>query len=384
MRTFRRFLSLLIVVFVVFAGVAHAVTGDSDNDGVPDSTDNCPGVYNPTQADFNHDGVGDACQDTDKDGLTDAYELDSSHTYAQGQTDPTKADTDGDGLTDGYEVTHNYGTASNPQYSDPTLRDTDGDGWEDGTEAYVGTNPTLKDTDGDGVKDPTDNCPKTYNPDQKDSDHNGAGDACDPPPPPPCDVNCQAQQTVDSTTQTVQDTADSVIQQLPHLDTRAGADLDRMATDGYSVQIEQLSTGWRVGVFDSVGNPVALNLPDTGGLYQINAAVGAFMYNPTVNPTTATVSPQYPTEQGSRVNLKWKYSKRTKLVTIVLLTQHKSYTSPIVFQVPPVGYPTACGTTTPLIQSDCDGYAVGFYNPAKLIHPLDALDAVPYQVTFAS
>ena len=35
------------------------------------------------------------------------------------------------------------------------------------------------DRDGDGVVDPLDNCPDEYNPDQIDSDGNGAGDACD-------------------------------------------------------------------------------------------------------------------------------------------------------------------------------------------------------------
>jgi hypothetical protein len=34
---------------------------DTDNDGVPDLTDNCPSVANPDQADFDNDGVGDAC-----------------------------------------------------------------------------------------------------------------------------------------------------------------------------------------------------------------------------------------------------------------------------------------------------------------------------------
>lgn len=38
---------------------------------------------------------------------------------------------------------------------------------------------TLLDSDGDGIPDIYDNCPYTYNPDQKDSDGDGVGDACD-------------------------------------------------------------------------------------------------------------------------------------------------------------------------------------------------------------
>ena len=34
---------------------------DTDGDGVPDATDNCPTVSNPDQADFDSDGLGDAC-----------------------------------------------------------------------------------------------------------------------------------------------------------------------------------------------------------------------------------------------------------------------------------------------------------------------------------
>src|SRR5262249_17546055 len=34
---------------------------DADNDLVADNRDNCPGASNPTQADQNEDGIGDAC-----------------------------------------------------------------------------------------------------------------------------------------------------------------------------------------------------------------------------------------------------------------------------------------------------------------------------------
>jgi hypothetical protein len=40
-----------------------AVPTDSDGDGVPNATDNCPAVPNPNQEDANFDGVGDACTD---------------------------------------------------------------------------------------------------------------------------------------------------------------------------------------------------------------------------------------------------------------------------------------------------------------------------------
>lgn len=38
-----------------------AQAGDSDLDGIPDKSDNCPLVANPGQADADHDGIGDAC-----------------------------------------------------------------------------------------------------------------------------------------------------------------------------------------------------------------------------------------------------------------------------------------------------------------------------------
>ncbi|WP_228852397.1 pectinesterase family protein [Aegicerativicinus sediminis] len=45
---------------------------DSDFDGVVDSEDNCVDTYNPDQADFDNDGIGDVCEDSDGDGILDS------------------------------------------------------------------------------------------------------------------------------------------------------------------------------------------------------------------------------------------------------------------------------------------------------------------------
>ncbi|HXJ35520.1 MAG TPA: di-heme oxidoredictase family protein [Candidatus Eisenbacteria bacterium] len=109
---------------------------DSDGDGrgdpgFPANTcprDNCPGVFNPTQQDGDHDGLGDAC-----DICPAAY-------------DPSQADADGDGL----------GDACDP------CTDPDRDGWGRPVDACG-----------------NDNCPTIANVDQRDSDYDGVGDACD-------------------------------------------------------------------------------------------------------------------------------------------------------------------------------------------------------------
>jgi len=96
---------------------------DRDGDGIADTSDNCPAIFNPIrpvdngiQADADGDGIGDAC-------------------------DPTPLDTE------------------------PTI------------------NPNDK--DGDGVPNSEDNCPYVANNNQEDSDGDGIGDACDPCPNTP-------------------------------------------------------------------------------------------------------------------------------------------------------------------------------------------------------
>jgi len=54
---------------------------DSDSDGVFDSADNCPNVFNPNQRDTDGDGVGDACQNFPADVNVD------EHRSSQGRID---------------------------------------------------------------------------------------------------------------------------------------------------------------------------------------------------------------------------------------------------------------------------------------------------------
>ena len=57
--------------------VSADIEPDADADGYGDETqDNCPGVANNDQADTDHDGQGDACDDDDdNDGIRDIEDL---------------------------------------------------------------------------------------------------------------------------------------------------------------------------------------------------------------------------------------------------------------------------------------------------------------------
>jgi hypothetical protein len=76
--------------------------------------------------------------DTDADGLSDGYEINTS------LTNPNREDSDSDGLLDGVEIL----SGTNPSDSD-----TDNDGLLDGIEISYGTNPLSADEDSDGLTD---------------------------------------------------------------------------------------------------------------------------------------------------------------------------------------------------------------------------------------
>jgi hypothetical protein len=109
---------------------------------LPPPRDNCPDVDNPDQADWDADGIGDAC-DADLDGDGAANSVDNCEKLSNS----SQADVDKDGI---------------------------GDACDDRDDRPA-------DDDGDGIANPVDNCPDVANPAQEDADGDGIGDVCDEP-----------------------------------------------------------------------------------------------------------------------------------------------------------------------------------------------------------
>ena len=233
---------------------------DDDDDGIPDVPDdddddttaelplcgdglkigcydNCPAASNPDQADFNEDGTGDACQNSDGDDLLDSEDncpevdnQDQADLDEDGEGDDCDDDDDGDGVLDVDDncspnepaddcvglgcANPGQGNANAPddEFGDVCQpNDADDDGWPESDSARLdncifgapGTfcpaledcanplqenvvNPATEigdaceDGDGDQVVDLIDNCPDDANPDQSDANSDGFGDVCQP------------------------------------------------------------------------------------------------------------------------------------------------------------------------------------------------------------
>jgi len=181
---------------------------DSDQDGIPDLRDNCPGTPNPGQMDNNQNGIGDSCEretllddslseDRDGDGIPDPRD-NCPDTPNAGQADTNDngigdkcefdvnnidellaADFDGDGIPNGED--------NCPEDANPDQYDGNNNGigdrceFTDGTEVDPNSAVLAQDRDGDMIPDFEDNCPDQFNPEQEDSNVNGVGDACEYP-----------------------------------------------------------------------------------------------------------------------------------------------------------------------------------------------------------
>ena len=184
---------------------------DRDTDGVFDRRDNCEDTANPTQDDYDADGVGDACDnDRDGDGLTNDIDLcpdvyDESRLIVNqvlrfqddvdgdGVGDLCDLDRDGDGIEDcgpSQRCSPAYDGLDNDMDGDIDERRAGGVGECDSPESVCSSLKDRFDNDSDGVVDEFnelthgvfaqavgeisgDNCTKIYNRQQLDLDEDG-------------------------------------------------------------------------------------------------------------------------------------------------------------------------------------------------------------------
>ena len=149
---------------------------DTDNDAIPDVSDNCPMIANTDQSDVDRDGVGDLCDNCVNDINVGQW----NGSLPLGETNVINPTSDLD----------SFGNACDncPFDANENQLDTDGDGVGDVCDPapFSAVNSiTDLDADSDAVPDIFDNCPVTLNPiinagsPQRDLDLDGIGNVCD-------------------------------------------------------------------------------------------------------------------------------------------------------------------------------------------------------------
>jgi len=86
---------------------------DTDGDGILDSADNCPAVFNPNQTDTDHDEIGDACntaEDADGDEWSDTLD------NCPSEPNSDQADRDIDDYGDACDLCPDYAIAINTDF----------------------------------------------------------------------------------------------------------------------------------------------------------------------------------------------------------------------------------------------------------------------------
>ncbi len=149
---------------------------DADNDGVPDSLDQCPDTSQGESVDKN--GCTDNEKDSDGDGVDDATDLcpetPEGETVEDDGCSDSQKDTDGDGITDDIDLCADTpdGEVADAKGCSENQVDTDGDTITDDldqcpdtpdgeTVDEFGCSGSQKDTDADGITDDLDKCQNT-------------------------------------------------------------------------------------------------------------------------------------------------------------------------------------------------------------------------------